>query len=101
MPTRNRVGCPSLLSWTGAVDYVPQGIMEPACSSSSNSIGVLVADSNQMQCQLLVSALRRRPEFKVTSCILDPDVILRVIGSAPVEVCHPQCRQPQRRLAGH
>jgi hypothetical protein len=28
----------------------------------------------------------RRPEFKVTSCILDPDEILRVIGTVPVEV---------------
>jgi DNA-binding NarL/FixJ family response regulator len=61
-------------------------IMEPACTSSSNSIGVLVADSNQMQCQLLVGAFRRRPEFRVTSCILDTDAILHVIGSVPVEV---------------
>jgi DNA-binding NarL/FixJ family response regulator len=75
--------------------------MEPACTSSLNSaslnsvssnsvpanpIGLLVVDSNQMQCQLLVSALRRRPEFRVTSCILDPDAILHVIGSVPVEV---------------
>jgi PleD family two-component response regulator len=60
--------------------------MEPTCSSAANPIGVLVADSNQMQCQLLVSALRRRPEFQVTSCILDPDSILRVIGSLPVQV---------------
>ena len=60
--------------------------MESTCSPASNSIGVLVADSNQMQCQLLVSALRRRPEFQVTSCLLDPDEILRVIGSVPVEV---------------
>ncbi len=30
--------------------------------------------------------LRRRPEFQVTSCPLDADVILRVVGSAPVEV---------------
>jgi len=49
-------------------------------------IGVLVADSNQMQCQLLVGALRRRPEFQVTSCVLDPDVILDAAGSRPVQV---------------
>ena len=60
--------------------------MEHVLHPSLTAIRVLVADSNQMQCQLLVSALRRRPEFKVTSCILDPDVILRVIGSAPVGV---------------
>src|SRR6266852_6591694 len=60
--------------------------MESMCSTSSNSIGVLIADSNQMQCQLLVSALRRRPEFEVTSCILDPDAISHVIASLPVQV---------------
>ncbi len=59
--------------------------MESTCSPDSNSIGVLVADSNQMQSQLLVRELRRRPEFQVTSCPLDPDEILRVVGSVPVE----------------
>jgi DNA-binding NarL/FixJ family response regulator len=39
-----------------------------------------------MQCQLLVSALRRRPEFQVTSCILDPDAILNIVESLPVQV---------------
>ena len=60
--------------------------MESTCGPASNSVGVLVADSNQMQCQLLVSAFRRRPEFKVNSCALDPDAILRVIESVPIEV---------------
>ena len=60
--------------------------MESIFSTSSNSIGVLIADSNQMQCQLLVSALRRRPEFEVTSCTLHPDAISNVIASLPVHV---------------
>jgi DNA-binding NarL/FixJ family response regulator len=60
--------------------------MESNRTTSSNPIGVLVADSNQMQCQLLVSALRRRPEFEVTSCMLDPGAILRVVASSPVQV---------------
>src|SRR5258705_10349494 len=34
-------------------------------------IDVLLADSNQMQLQLLTGALRRRPEFNVTACSLD------------------------------
>jgi DNA-binding NarL/FixJ family response regulator len=59
--------------------------MESICGSS-NSIGVLVADSNQMQCQLLVRELRRRPDLEVTSCVLDPDAILQVIASQPVQV---------------
>jgi len=60
--------------------------MESTSATAPTTIGVLIADSNQMQCQLLVSALRRRPEFRVTSCILDPDAILQVILSFPVQV---------------
>src|SRR5205823_13315916 len=45
-------------------------------------ISVLVADSNQMQCQLLVSALRRRPEFHVVSCPLDAEAILRLLAAS-------------------
>lgn len=45
-------------------------------------ISVLVADSNQMQCQLLVSALRRRPEFHVVSCPLDAEAILRLVAAS-------------------
>jgi DNA-binding NarL/FixJ family response regulator len=59
-----------------------QSIHVPA----SNAISVLVADSNQMQCQLLVRALRRRPEFRVTSCDAEMNAILRAVVSAPVQV---------------
>ncbi len=60
--------------------------METTPAETSTSIGVLVADSNQMQCQLLVSALRRRPEFLVTACVLDPDIILQMTSSLPIQV---------------
>ena len=53
---------------------------------ASNSIGVLIADSNQMQRQLLASALRRRPEFLVNSCEVETDAIQSVIASSPVHV---------------
>jgi two-component system nitrate/nitrite response regulator NarL len=49
-------------------------------------IGVLVADSNQMRCQLLVSALRRRPELQITACVLDADLILNAANSLPIHV---------------
>ena len=49
-------------------------------------IRVLVADSSQMQLQLLTSALRRRPEFDVTSCPLDPDLILRILERSASDV---------------
>jgi len=45
-------------------------------STVSSPIQVLVADSHQTQAQLLVSALRRRPEFSVSICALDLDEIL-------------------------
>ena len=49
-------------------------------------IRVLVAASSQMQLQLLTSALRRRSEFQVTSCSLDPELILQTAESCSAEV---------------
>jgi DNA-binding NarL/FixJ family response regulator len=60
--------------------------METSNVDPSSSISVLVADSNQMQCQLLVNALRRRTEFRVSSCGMETDTILDTIASAPVQV---------------
>ncbi len=60
--------------------------MESHCAASVDAIHVLVADSNQMQSQLLVSALRRRPEFAVTSCAMDADAILHAITCSPAHV---------------
>ncbi len=60
--------------------------MELASIPTSNLITVLVADSNQMQRQLLVRALRRRPEFRVSSCDLEMAAILGAVGCSPVQV---------------
>ncbi len=57
-----------------------------AKESLSPPIHILVADSNQMQLQLLTGALRRRPEFQVTACSLDPEEILKLLASFPVDV---------------
>ncbi len=54
--------------------------------AASPAIGVLIADSNHMQCQLLVAALRRRPEFHVASCAMDIDAILSAIASGSIDV---------------
>ncbi len=54
--------------------------------STPQSIGVLVADYNQTQRQLLVSALRRRPEFEVTTCNLEGESILEAISATTVHV---------------
>jgi DNA-binding NarL/FixJ family response regulator len=66
--------------------------------ATSGTIGVLVADSNQMQCQLLVGALRRRPEFRVHSCGVDMSVILDAIAEFPVDVILMNADHP--KLAG-
>jgi len=55
-------------------------------TARSSAIGVLVADSNQMQRQLLARALRRRLEFNVSSCGGEMEEILSALGSSPVQV---------------
>jgi len=46
-------------------------------AATSVPIGVLIADSNRMQAQLLISALRRHSEFQITACDMDIGCILR------------------------
>ena len=60
--------------------------MPQARVATSSRIGVLVADSNQMQCQLLVSALRRRPEFSVHSCGIEMNAVLDAVDHFPIDV---------------
>ena len=55
-------------------------------SATSSPTNVLVADSNRMQAQLLISALRRRPEFTIASCQVDVPSILRSIASSTPQV---------------
>jgi DNA-binding NarL/FixJ family response regulator len=60
----------------------------------SGTIAVLVADSNQMQCKLLVNALRRRPEFQTVSCDMEIENVLAAAASqvqvAIMNVDHPR-----------
>ena len=77
---------------------VDVNFMESGRTATSSTIGVLVADSNQMQCQLLVGALRRRPEFRVHSCGVDMNVILSTIAEFPVDVIVMNADHP--KLAG-
>jgi len=54
--------------------------------ASTDSIRVLVADSNQTQSQLLGSALRRQPGMAITSCRSELSACLRALQSAPVDI---------------
>ncbi len=53
---------------------------------TSVAIAVLVADSNRMQAQLLTSALRRRPEFRISTCATDIASILQAVVAIPAKV---------------
>ena len=64
-------------------------------STVSSTIRILVADSNQTQAQLLVSALRRRPEFFVSLCALDLDLILDALNSSPADIAILHANQPK------
>ncbi len=55
-------------------------------AASSNTVGVLIADSNRMQAQLLTSALRRRPEFRITICPMDTLSILQAVSAKPPQI---------------
>jgi len=60
--------------------------MSPQSAAASDAIRVLVADSNRMQAQLLTRALRRRPEFHITTCALETVAILETAESRPPNV---------------
>lgn len=50
-------------------------------NATSEAIGVLIADSNRMQAQLLTTALRRHPEFHISVCPLNPNAILQSVAT--------------------
>jgi Response regulator containing a CheY-like receiver domain and an HTH DNA-binding domain len=58
----------------------------PSSAATSEAIEVLIADSNRMQSQLLTSALRRRSEFHVASCQMNPVSILQSVAARPPRV---------------
>lgn len=58
-------------------------LLRPA---TSNSLGVLVADSNRMQAQLLIRALRRHAEFRIATCSMDAISILEAVSATAPRV---------------
>ncbi|MGA2856018.1 MAG: response regulator transcription factor [Candidatus Sulfotelmatobacter sp.] len=60
--------------------------MSPPSAAASDAISVLVADSNRMQAQLLTRALRRLPDFHITTCPLETVAILQAVAAAPPQV---------------
>src|ERR1700692_1595272 len=55
-------------------------------SAPSSAMTVLIADSNRMQAHLLISALRRRSEFRISTCAVDVGSILHAVAFTPARV---------------
>lgn len=68
-----------------AVEKSSDDKVEPR-SAPQPSISVLLADSSPLQLQLLTAALRRHPEFKVASSLLDADILLEAIKTSSPQV---------------
>src|SRR6202050_2452581 len=60
--------------------------MNSSSAAVSPAITVLVADSNRMQAQLLTGALRRRSEFRISTCPVDFASILQSMASTAAKV---------------
>ena len=60
--------------------------MSPTSAATSDAIGVLIADSNRMQAQLLSGALRRHSEFRIAVCRMDAVSILQAVSAKPPQV---------------
>ena len=60
--------------------------MKSSSAIVSPAITVLVADSNRMQAQLLTGALRRRSEFRISTCPVDFASILQAMASTAAKV---------------
>ncbi len=54
--------------------------------SVAAAIPILIADSNRIQAHLLTSALRRRSEFRISTCLVDVDSILQAVAFTPTKV---------------
>ena len=70
--------------------------MKSSLADTSDVIKVLIADSNRMQAQLLTSALRRRADFHLTTCLVDPAAILQAVTSNVPHVALVSLSQPQQ-----
>ena len=76
--------------------------MELARATGSDPIRVLVADSNEVGRQLLVSALRRHSDFRILSCKFEFDAIQGTLAEsgADVTVINVQTPDPGDRGLG-
>jgi DNA-binding NarL/FixJ family response regulator len=71
--------------FTGRRSYnrliVQNSALSSAKTPTRSTIRVLLAGSSPMQLQLLTAALRRRPEFAVSACSLDAEILLNTLAT--------------------
>lgn len=60
--------------------------MELAHATGTSPIRVLIADSNEMERQLLVGALRRHSDLTISSCKFDFSAMENLLISSPADV---------------
>jgi len=72
--------------------------MSLSSAPTSDGISVLIADSNRMQSQLLINALRRHPEFHIRACAMDTVSILRAVTDKPPRVALLSLHPPANNL---
>ena len=61
-------------------------VMSPTSAATSDAIGVLIADSNRLQAQLLAGALRRHAEFRISMCRMEAASISQAVGAKRPQV---------------
>jgi DNA-binding NarL/FixJ family response regulator len=75
-----RIAALFLVDFQDVPDFQERRLNTLISAAASDAIGVLIADSNRMQAQLLTSALRRHSEFHTTTCPMDSASILHAVA---------------------
>ena len=73
--------------------------MEPYRATASANISLLIADSNQTERQLLLSALRRHPEFQIAACSLETNAIENAACATSPQVAVLNVQSPKNGAA--
>lgn len=67
-------------------------------SATSSVVGVLIADSNHMQSQLLINSLRRHTEFHIRACQMNVDSVLRAVAERMPRVALLSSHAPENAM---
>ena len=77
--SRRPLVLPTIDTWV--LSFRLRTFNEMTLATHPETVGVLIADSNHMQAQLLTNALRRHPEFRISTCDIDAFSILQAVSA--------------------